>query len=188
MGYRPRTQAEFIERLQHIHHTIMSSRPDKGPGKFRRVKNRAGSTEFVAPELVIGTLRRGFELSQSITTPFARAVFTMFLISEVHPFLDGNGRAARACMNVELVAAGETRIIVPTVYRLDYIGGLKALTHNGRPDALVRVLDFAQRYTGSIDWSSLDRSRKALEVTNAFRDPHEAESLGIHLRIYDGFQ
>jgi fido (protein-threonine AMPylation protein) len=34
----------------------------------------------------------------------------MFLISEVHPFADGNGRIARIMMNAELVAAGEERI------------------------------------------------------------------------------
>ena len=34
----------------------------------------------------------------------------MFLVSEVHPFADGNGRAARIMMNAELVAAGEVVI------------------------------------------------------------------------------
>jgi Fic family protein len=38
----------------------------------------------------------------------------MFLISEVHPFDDGNGRVARAFMNAELVAAGHCRILIPS--------------------------------------------------------------------------
>jgi len=29
----------------------------------------------------------------------------MFLVSEVHPFLDGNGRIARVMMNAELILA-----------------------------------------------------------------------------------
>ena len=33
----------------------------------------------------------------------------MFLISEVHPFDDGNGRIARVMMNAELVSAADVR-------------------------------------------------------------------------------
>lgn len=46
----------------------------------------------------------------------------MFMISEVHPFNDGNGRVARVMMNAELVRADQSRIIVPTVFREDYTG------------------------------------------------------------------
>lgn len=38
-----------------------------------------------------------------------------FLISEIHPFNDGNGRLARIMMNAELVAENEEKIIIPTV-------------------------------------------------------------------------
>jgi Fic family protein len=31
----------------------------------------------------------------------------MFLVSEVHPFTDGNGRVGRVLMNAESTAAGE---------------------------------------------------------------------------------
>jgi len=58
----------------------------------------------VAPELVEGTLAKGFEIYRSLTAPLHRAIFMMFLISEVHPFADGNGRAARIMMNAELIA------------------------------------------------------------------------------------
>ena len=33
----------------------------------------------------------------------------MFLVSEAHPFADGNGRTARIMMNAELIAAGQER-------------------------------------------------------------------------------
>ncbi|WP_286145042.1 Fic family protein [Bacteroides caecimuris] len=52
-----------------------------------------------------------------MTDPFARAIFMMFMISEVHPFNDGNGRIARVMMNAELVRADQSRIIIPTVFR-----------------------------------------------------------------------
>ena len=98
-----------------------------------------------------------------------------------HPFADGNGRVARIMMNAELVAAGESRIIVPTIYRNNYLMALKALSQNGITGALVRMLDFAQRYTASIDFEALDRARFILERTHAFADPTEAEAAGIRL-------
>jgi Fic family protein len=118
---------------------------------------------------------------RSLTAPLQRAIFVMFLVSEVHPFADGNGRVARIMMNAELVAAGENRIIVPTVYRNNYLMALKALSQNGITGALVRMLDFAQRYTASVDFADLDRARFVLERTHAFTDPNEADADGIRL-------
>ena len=124
------------------------------PGKFKTVHNQAGMTLFVAPDLVEGTLRKGFQWLQGLNTPFQRAVFMMFLIAEVHPFVDGNGRCARIMMNAELVAEGQARIIIPTIFRDNYLSSLKALSLNSRFEPLIRTLDFAQNYTSHIDWSN----------------------------------
>ena len=105
----------------------------------------------------------------------------MFLISEVHPFADGNGRVARIMMNAELVAARENRIIVPTVYRNNYLMALKALSQNGVTGALVRVMDFAQKYTAAVDFSDFARARLILDRTHAFADSNEADAAGIRL-------
>ncbi len=53
-----------------------------------------------------------------------RAIFMMFLVSEVHPFADGNGRVARVMMNAELAAAQQVRVLIPIVYRSNYISAL----------------------------------------------------------------
>lgn len=84
-------------------------------------------------------------------------------------------------MNAELVASGESRIIVPTVYRNNYLMALKALSQNGITGPLVRTLDFAQRYTAAVDFAALDRSRFILDRTHAFADPNEADAAGIRL-------
>jgi hypothetical protein len=181
MSRTPRTVEELTALLKNRHARIMEGRPDKSPGHFKTDANRAGSTVFVTPELVEGTLVKGFEIYRSLATPLHRAIFMMFLISEVHPFADGNGRAARIMMNAELVAAGESRIIVPTVYRNNYLAALKALSQNGITGALMRTLDFAQRYTASIDFAALDQSRFILDRTHAFADPNEADAAGIRL-------
>jgi Fic family protein len=101
----------------------------------------------------------------------------------VHPFGDGNGRVARIMMNAELVAEGECRIVVPTIYRNNYLAALKALSQNRSAKSLVRALDFAQRYTAAIDFSDLNVARLMLERTHAFVDPNEADVEGIRLTM-----
>ena len=65
-----------------------------GPGRWKHEPNQIGTYLFVDPELVEGTLRRGFELVPSVPAGFRRALFMMMVVTEVHPFTDGNGRAA----------------------------------------------------------------------------------------------
>jgi len=183
MSRLPRNAGELAALLKGRHVRIMEGRPDKGPGRFKAGPNRAGSTVFVAPELVEGTLAKGFEIYRGFSTPLHRAIFMMFMVSEVHPFADGNGRIARIMMNAELVAAGENRIIVPTVYRNNYLMALKALSQNRITAALVRTMDFAQRYTAAVDFAELDRARFILDRTHAFADPNEADAAGIRLML-----
>ena len=173
----------FEELLRERHARIMQGRPETGPGRFKAAENRAGSTVFVAPGLVEGTLERGFEFLRSLETPFQRAVFAKFLVAEVHPFADGNGRVARVMMNAELVAAGEERIVIPTAFRSNYLAALRALSGNGRPEALIQALDYAQRWTRAIDWRELASSRRQLEACHAFLQPDEAEETGRLLRF-----
>lgn len=181
----PKNFEDFLALLKQRHAVIMAKRPEKLPGQFKEKDNRAGNTWFVMPDLVEGTLKKGFELYQSLDMPFHRAVFIMFLVAEVHPFADGNGRIARVMMNAELVAKDEQRIIIPTVYRNNYLVALKALTHNRQPQALIRTLDFAQRYTGKMDWGDKHTSQRILEATHAFMDPGQADLQGIRLILPD---
>jgi fido (protein-threonine AMPylation protein) len=59
------------------------------------VANGDGNTVFVSPALVVGTLEKGYEIIMSAATSGNRAALAMFVIAEVHPFTDGNGRTAR---------------------------------------------------------------------------------------------
>ena len=184
MAKLPTSAEELSHLLKSRHAVFMELRPDKHPGAYKIKNNQAGSSLFVAPELVEGTLEKGFEIYQSLSVPLYRAIFMMFLISEIHPFTDGNGRAARIMMNAELMAAGEEKIIIPTIYRSNYLSSLKALTHNGLTEPLIRTLDFAQKYTRSLDWDDFEEARRQLAGTNAFMDPNEADENGVRLKLY----
>ena len=183
MSRRPASVEELIELVHRRHASVMSGRPDMRPGQFKDRANRAGGTTFVAPDLVNGTLAHGYEIYRALAEPFARAVFMMFLIAEVHPFVDGNGRVARIMMNSELVAAGEQRIIIPIVYRNNYIAALKAISNDGSTEPLIRVLDFAQRYALAIPFEAFDKANFVLARTNAFLKPEEAEEAGVRLTM-----
>lgn len=187
MSQLPHTPAALLELLKRRHRSVMGGRPETHPGTFKVLPNQAGGTVFVAPELVEGTLIRGHDLRRSLETPFARAVYSMFLVSEVHPFTDGNGRIARIMMNAELVAAGEQRIIIPTILRDNYIEVLRALSSpkSKDPRPLIRVLDYAQRWAAAVNWTGLTETRSELERSHAFLESGEAETQGVRLRIPD---
>ena len=181
MRKTPVTFDDFLALLSNRHKIIMTGRPGVQPGCFKTKCNQAGTTLFVDPQLIEGTLYKGFELYKRLDNAFSRAVFMMFMVSEVHPFNDGNGRLSRIMMNAELIAAGEQRIIIPTVFRQNYLQSLKALSHNSITDAFIKTLDFAQRYTGMIDWSDITRATDMLQETNAFIDSSEDENARLKL-------
>jgi hypothetical protein len=168
------TRFDSLEDFEHLlrrrHVRIMGARPDKRPGEFKLVANQAGNTTFVAPELVQGTLARGFELFHTLATPFQRAAFMMLLIAEIHPFDDGNGRLARAMMNAELASAFENRIVIVTSYRPDYLGGLRRLSRAQDPSVYIRMLDHAHEFTARLELGDLDALVATLESCNAFDD------------------
>jgi hypothetical protein len=171
------TPDEFLQLLRSRHSTILGGRLDRRPGFFKEAINRAGDSVFVLPGLVAGTLRVGWEQISELDTAFERAVYMMFLVSEVHPFDDGNGRLARVMMNAELVAGMQSRIIIPTVFRDDYLGGLRLMTRQDDPGVLIKALRYAHDYTAQIDFSVLAPATETLQATNAFHEPESDHRL-----------
>lgn len=170
---------EFIKILQSRHKILLSARVDKNPGQFKERNNRAGNTLFVDVKLVRGTLIRGFEYYKALTNPFARAAYIMFLISEVHPFEDGNGRIARVMMNAELVNENQCKIIIPTVFRDDYLLTLKRLTNQEDPKPYVEMLTKAHKFSENLHFDSYDDLYKYLDSYNAFYESDEGRHLII---------
>lgn len=177
MQHPPTDAASFIATIKQWHAMIMKGRPDKRPGEFKEVGNRAGGYDFVHPHEVLGTLHRGFDLLTGIDDPFSRAVFIMFLLAEVHPFDDGNGRTARAFMNAELISRKRSRIIIPSVYRYEYLGGLGRMSRDRDPSAMIKVMDYAHAFTHALDFTDLERATATLERCNAFRRPEDGIKL-----------
>ena len=171
----PANYEDLIALLEKRHATIMRGRPDKRPGQFKQRSNRAGNTFFVEPPLVRGTLQKAFEPYNALKHPLARAIFMMFMVSEIHPFEDGNGRLARVMMNAELVKGNLTKIIIPTVYRDDYLLALRKLTRRQIPDAYIQMMNKAQAFSHHLQLDDFDILLSQLEQSNAFLEPTEGK-------------
>jgi hypothetical protein len=168
MSRVPASVQEFIDLLRSRHAVVMAGRPDKRPGEFKELANQAAGTLFVDPALVEGTLAEGYQRLVDLDTAWERSVLAMFVVSEVHPFDDGNGRIARIMMNAEIQAAGQMRTIIPTVFRDDYLGALRRLSRQEDPSVLIKALRFANDWTARIDFSDLEGAREQIAATNAF--------------------
>ncbi len=177
MSKIPSNADEFMNLLGSRHAVLLSARTSKLPGQFKEKNNRAGNTLFVDYKLVRGTLKRGFEYYSVLKSPFTRAAYMKFMISEVHPFTDGNGRMARVMMNAELVNSKETKIIIPTVFRDDYLLTLKKLTNQKDPAPYVEMLSKTRQFSARLHFEAYEDLYKYLESHNAFREADEGRHL-----------
>lgn len=167
----PATHDAFLTWLQQVNAEILQARPDKLPGQWKLKGNQAGSTIFVPPGLVRGTLIEGFDRIRALGHPLASALMAMFVVAETHPFTDGNGRTARLMMNSVLSRHGLSRIMIPAVYREDYLLPLKALSNNRDPIPLLAAMIRAQHWSAAFDYTQArDKVRAAMAACNAFQD------------------
>lgn len=175
MSRVPTSTNEFLELLKARHLAILEHRKDKNPGVWKDVRNRAGNTVFVEPHLVEGTLIQAFDLYAGLPFALARAIFMQIAVAEIHPFNDGNGRLSRVMMNAELTKTNECRIIVPSVYRENYITALKAFSQNRDTDPAIRMFERAQVFSASMDYSNYVAAKESFTQAQAFRDPREGK-------------
>ena len=173
----PESPEELLLLLKERHAIIMNERPDKRPGELKQKANKAGDTLFVLPEHVEGTLFQAYPIYQSLPAGLPRAIFMQFLVAEIHPCDDGNGRLSRIMLNAELVANDEHKIIVPTVHRDSYLNGLRQATRSGKFRTLTKVFASLQSYTASINWEDYGEARDTLEAHMADKLPDQGVAI-----------
>lgn len=131
---------EFEAYLKRLHISLAGGNESMHPGEFKTRANQAGGTRFVEPGRVIETLHVGWELSHKIESPFHRAVYLGFVVSEVHPFKDGNGRAARLVTDAHLLPHGFSGIVVTTRTRNFYLRVLRVASRRDTTEGDWRAL------------------------------------------------
>jgi Fic family protein len=107
----------------------------KQAGKYRKQRVIITGTDFIPPapdripELMESYIAGLSEARAKLHPVEFAAVIHKELVT-IHPFIDGNGRAARLLMNLALLQAGYPVAIIPPVLRRDYLDTLNK-THKG---------------------------------------------------------
>jgi hypothetical protein len=177
-GEVPADASLLVELLKRRHARMMASRLNIEPGVFKKANNEFGSRVFVAPDLVSETLARGWPASRDLHSATARAFYVLFLIAEIHPFNDGNGRISRLSMNAELEASGQARLIIPTSLRNDYLTVLEALTTNRNPEPFLAFAHKLIDVNGRMPFGSFEQSLEYFKKTGAL-DEQRSQGFGF---------
>lgn len=73
-------------------------------------------------------------------------------------------------MNAELVKEEQTKIIVPTVFREDYLGTLRQLTRQSQTDTYIQLLQRAQQFSALIVGDDMNQMQEILVQKNTFEE------------------
>jgi Fic family protein len=168
-----------FEDVHEIHALILGDRP--GAGVFRNEPVRiAGAAHHPPPdwEGVMSGMEdwQRWSLGNADLPPALRAIVLHAWLTHVHPYLDGNGRLARAIGNLELIRGGYPPIIIPRSQREHYLRALAESDEGGD------IRSFAELVLGRLEGALLGLERSA--ETRQGYDPL-AETQTRLLRIWN---
>jgi len=118
-----------IEQIKQIHSLILGSRP--AAGLFRRERVQIKGSKHTPPK-TWGEVMSGMEAWEKWSCDNAdlpaiiRATVLHAWLVHVHPFIDGNGRTARALTTLELIRSGYPPIVIRKKERTRYCDALAA--------------------------------------------------------------
>jgi len=130
-SHRDITEANIRELHRLFYYRIDASQA----GRYRKKKVIITGTDFIppAPERIpdlMMSFADGIPDDRSRHHPVEFAAMLHGKLVTVHPFIDGNGRAARLLMNLALLQAGYPVTIIPPVLRREYLDTLNKI-HKG---------------------------------------------------------
>jgi Fic family protein len=121
--------------IKELHRLFYYRIDAKQEGKYRKRRVIITGTNFIppAPERIPNLMKAFVERIPDHRAGNHPVEFAAILHKElvtIHPFIDGNGRAARLLMNLALLQAGYPLAIILPILRRDYLDIL-AQTHKG---------------------------------------------------------
>jgi Fic family protein len=123
-----------IDQLLELHALILGDRPTAG--KFRNEPVRIKGSEHKPPKYwkeIMANMEvwQQWSIDNSSMPAIVRAIILHAWLVHIHPFIDGNGRTARAITNLELIRAGYPPIIIKKKERDRYIEALSESDSGG---------------------------------------------------------
>ena len=91
-------------------------------------------------------------------------------------------------MNAELFRGDQSRIIVPNVYREDYLLALRKLSRTKDPDTYIRVMEKLHKFSDNLYGSDFFELNSYLQECNAYEDPQSAKLIYIERVIKSRMQ
>ncbi len=137
---------DFIKKV----HEILMQNILESPGDYRRVQVLIEKAEYEPPPVfevpsLMKNLIKWYKTNKSKMHPFELAVLLHTKFVTIHPFADGNGRAARALMNFILNRDGYPTLYIGMEEREAYMDAVA----EGNKEEYGPIIDFMYRlYTG----------------------------------------
>jgi fido (protein-threonine AMPylation protein) len=158
---RKSTKITEVE-IRNIHSLICRGTMPDEAGKYRSVEVRAGGNGYEYPaSFLVPQMMSDFvdwlNSSGADNRPVDFASEAHFRFVTIHPFRDGNGRAARLLMNLLLLRAGFPIVVIANDMCSNYIESLIAAQQKGDGD-LVQLKDLIM---GACETSLIDMLRFA---------------------------
>lgn len=117
-----------------LHRFFYRKIDESNAGKYRRVRVfiTGSSFTFPPPSKIKSLMKAFIKRLPELRKQYHPVIYAALLhkeFVEIHPFIDGNGRAARLLMNLVLLQHGYPIAIIPPILRNEYITALESSHH-----------------------------------------------------------
>lgn len=125
--------------IKTMHRLFFKEIDEDNAGVWRKEPIMVSGTNYVFPhpdelEEIMAELDYWIENERSNYHPVIFAALLHLKFVSIHPFIDGNGRAARLIMNLALIQDGYQLAIIPPMLRMEYNDNIRQYQNKGKSE------------------------------------------------------
>lgn len=134
------SRGTLLEVHQMLSHGLLGNPGDEGRMRLAPVHfTESAYRPLSIPQRLDEETRLFCDKAAQIEDPFEQSLFTMAMISYLQPFIDGNKRTSRLCMNIPLLKHSLAPFSFTEINRREYTFGLLAFYERGNTAFLAKV-------------------------------------------------